>query len=248
MSITRQKRMDKDMEKYLGNVCLPEYETSQHRQELRQELIKEIERRRQMAPRRKVLRVVYILAALVCVSAIAIAGATYRKWIFRGEEDGTYTFTPEPEKGQRDSESVAVMSSDPNFTMSPSEIEQTRRDIEEMDALQQEGKRELVKILETELDGEAARTYIYKYVLSDGREKTVGANNPDNPEEEIPQKILSLDRREISILLREGKGELLEPEEEEISGKVFVFERYRLKLSDGNEIIRSIGVPKKHGE
>ena len=243
--------MDREIEEYLRGVHLPEYKSpryEQDRQESRREILDKMERRQQMASRKKTLRIICVLAALVCVSALVIAGTASRKWLFKGTENGAYVFTTQPEKTQKDGKEIynartsMIMSNDPDFTMSPSDIEQAQRDLEETDLLRQQDKRELVKVIETEVEGEVGRTYIYKYVLADGREDTVGENDPD---EEVSRKVLSLDVKEIFTLRKEGKGDLLDPKEVEVKGKIFIFERYRITLSDGTEIIHSIGVPKE---
>lgn len=70
----------------------------------------------------------------------------------------------------------------------------------------------------------------------------MGENDPD---EEVSEKAWSVDVKEVWELRRAGKGEFLDPEEEEVKAKVFVFERYKITLEDGREVIHSIGVPKE---
>ena len=208
-----------------------------------------------MVSRKKALRIVYVLAALVCISALAIAGATYRKWHFKGKEDGVYIFTAETEETEKDGKKVCVARSvmivrstkdkdgvsvpDADFTIN---VEQTEKDLEEIDLLRQQDKRELLRVIETEVDSEVGRTYSYKYVLADGRESTMGENDPD---EEISEKVMQVDVKEIWELQHAGKGELLDPAEKEVKGKTFIFERRKLTLDDGREVILSIGTPKE---
>lgn len=49
------------MEEYLKSVHVPECDTSEHRQKLRQELLEEMERRQKMAFRRRTLKIIYVL-------------------------------------------------------------------------------------------------------------------------------------------------------------------------------------------
>jgi hypothetical protein len=246
--------MDKKMEEYLKNLALPEYESPEHQQELRHKLLDEMKRRNQMASRKRTLRIIYVLAALVCISAIAIAGVKYRKWRFEGKEDGADVFAADDgakhsvsstvvtTKIAADGKTQVVSSSpDPDFTI---DVEQKKKDLEEMDILSQQGKREVVKVIKTEVEDESFEVYIYKYVLADGREETVA----DSPPGRIPEKGSSVDINEVYKLRMTGKGELLEPEEREVEGRVFTFERQKVTLSDGREVIHSIGTPKEETE
>jgi hypothetical protein len=252
--------MDKHMEKYLNNVILPEYESPEHQQELRRNLLNEMERRRKMASRKRTLRMVYILAALLCIAALAVAGVKYRKYRFVGKEDGVYEFASEDDHGV--AVSVYTMTStlitdedgniyefsteskpDPDFTI---DVEQKKKDLEEIDVLRQQNKRELVGVIETQVEDQVGRTYRYKYVLADGRETTMSEGDPEERKElKDLEKLLSVDVKEVWKLRRERKGELLEPEEKEIKGKTFVFKRFKTTLSNGLEVIHSIGVPKE---
>lgn len=230
--------MSKEMENYLGSVVLPEYEPTHHRQEFRRELLDEMERRRQMAAQRKPLVIAGALIALVCVSVLAIAGVVFREYIFKGRnEDGAYLFTTKPTSNAA-SNAVAISSNDPNFTI---DVEQTKKALEEIDLLRQQDQRELLKVIETEVEGEVNRVYIYKYVLADGREQTMGERNPD---EAWSKEAGSVDlTKEVWALRKAGEGVLLSPKEEEVNGKTFTFERYRFTLKDGREVIHSVGTP-----
>ena len=132
---------------------------------------------------------------------------------------------------------MVIGSNDPNFTI---DVEQTKRDLEEMDLLRQQGQRELMMIIETEVEGEVNRMYDYKYVLADGRERTMGEGDPD---EAWSEKAGSVDPKEVWALRRAGEGVLLSPKEEEVNGRMFTFERYRFTLKDGREVIHSVGTP-----
>jgi len=252
--------MDKHMEEYLENVILPEYESPEHQQELRRKLLNEMKRRRKMASRKRTLRIVYILAALLCIAALAVAGVKYRKYRFVGKKDGVYEFASEDDHGVAISSyttTTTLMTDedgnihefsmepkpDPDFTI---DVEQERKDLEEIDVLRQQNKRELVGVIETQVEGQVGRTYSYRYVLADGREITMGEGDPEEwKEPKDLEKLLSVDVNEVWKLRRERKGELLEPEEKEIKGKPFVFKRFKTTLSDGREVIHSIGVPKE---
>jgi hypothetical protein len=213
-----------------------------------------------MASRKSTLRIVYILAALLCIAALAVAGVKYRKYRFVGKKDGTYEFASEDDHGVAVSvyttTTTLITDEDGNiheFSTEPKpdsdftiDVEQKRKDLEEIDVLRQQNKRELVGVIETQVEGQVGRTYSYKYVLADGRETTMGEGDPEEQKElKDLEKLLSVDVKEVWKLRRERKGELLEPEEKEIKGKLFVFKRFKTTLSNGLEVIHSIGVPKE---
>lgn len=242
--------MNSEFEQDLANASPPEYENPRHRELLRTQLLGEFERRRQMTARRKRLAIVYCVVALVGVSTFVVAHPVLREYVFKGKKDGFYIFTPkalEPPKvvvkdGQRMASrthtQVYITSDDPNFKI---DVDRTRQDLEEIDWLRGQGRRELMKVHETEVEGEANRTYIYKYALSDGRFKTMGESNPD---ETFSMKAAKAKPKEVLELRRSGAGELLAPKEEALDGRMFTFERYRLILKDGTEVIHSVGVPR----
>lgn len=174
--------MDKKVEEYLKNVALPEYESHPHRQELRQKLLDEMKRRHQMATKRNLRRIIYVVAVLVGLSALAFASAKYiRKlhfWKEVGEEGGTYIFRNEVEEvplEALDPPAGKIIGSSTSrlvlVGIDSKSREQAEKDLMEIEQLKAEGKRELLGVKETKTGtGEIIKTHIYKYVLSDGRE------------------------------------------------------------------------------
>lgn len=181
--------------------------------------------------------------------------------------------------------------------------EQSQLDHAEIDLLRDQDQRELVRIVESDVEGNIFRTCMYEYTLSDGRTKTVGESDPDpnvrlpvlSPEQEkevwrlrslkqgeylgdldreINGHIFSCetyiftladgtvvthavgerkgrkiyltdaDREELRALMMPETGELLDITEHEVRGQIFRFVRRRYILSDGTEVIKSIGKPK----
>ena len=118
-------------------------------------------------------------------------------------------------------------------------MEQTRRDLEEMKILSQQDKRELLKVEETMTDGTLRmRVHVYKYEFSDGRTMDMreGAGGD-----------FSLDKaqwEEYFQLRKAEPGEDLGTYEEVVRDRVFSFKRERYFLSDGTEVIWSVGWPK----
>lgn len=229
--------------KYLESVKPPEVESPNHRLSLRWELLNEVERRQQMISKKKPLRIVYVLAALVCISALAIAGVTYRKFQLWGKVDGKYIFTTAPENTEIDEDGNAVVSGGSIAELSATDLsaDDAKRYAERLDELTlliQQNKGKLCRVIEIEVEGEVGRTYNYKYVLSDGSEPTIGQGG------EYPSEKVHAALGEAVRLRLAGKGKLTDTKEEEVKGKVFTFERYKITLSDGREVILSIGTPK----
>lgn len=131
---------------------------------------------------------------------------------------------------ERDSDS-------PNGNASPAEIEKEQEQIAE---LRQNGQREVITIIETEVEGLIHRTLICRYVLPDGREVTRGESDPSVS----PGTHLSpAQRHELQRLGDLKAGTFVGLVERQLFGSNFRFERYSYKLSDGTVVIRGEGRP-----
>lgn len=117
--------------------------------------------------------------------------------------------------------------------------EQIARDHKEIDRLRKQGKRELVRIIETDVGGSIHRVCIYAYQLSDGRTQTVGKGDPDkkanNPNLNPEQS------EEVWRLRGLKRGEFLGNLEREIHGLRFVCETYLFTLEDGTVVTHAVG-------
>lgn len=242
--------MDKKMEEYLKSIALPEYESPGHRQELRHKLLDEMKRRHQMATKRNLRKVIYVIAVLVGLSALALAGTKYvRKWYFVGERDGVYTFRTEPEEiasvDISPTHSIGIFNAT-TVIMDSESKEQAEKDLMEIDQLKAAGKRELLKVIEKEMDdGETIKIYRYKYVLSDGREITMaeGSHDERSPEEVRADLEQRKEEYEENLLRakEEGKREIAEAFEVEIDGKVFSAYHIIYSMPDGSKVEASEG-------
>jgi len=214
------------------------------------EVLGEIERRQTMSSRRRFWKIAALVTVVIGAGALATTvGIKVRKLYFRGREpDGTYVFSTEPEKvdigdGRTVTRTRMVKSTmDPNKTI---DVEQKIRDLEEIDLLrQQDTSRELLSVVETEVNGKLQpRHFRFKYVLADGREITIGERDPDTQDRE--RSLTEAQSDEVVSLLRADEYERLDiKEEKEVRGRVFVFDRMRFVLSDGTEVIKSHGRPK----
>lgn len=229
-----------NIDKYLKAVELPEYESHQHRQQLRQEVLGEIERRQTMSGISRAWKVAAVLALVAVAGAIAAAvGLKVYRYHFEGRgTDGTYHFSGEletvyesPQNGVKVSRgsSVAIGSNDPDFTI---DVEQTRKDLEEIAVLRQEGAGELIGVVDTKVNGHFHRTFQYKYTLSDGRTRTMAEGDPDRQAQRTPEEI-ERDHEEIAQLREQGDRELVQVVDTQVEGDLHRLCSYKYVLADG---------------
>ena len=163
------------------------------------------------------------------------AGAKIRKWRFRDKH---------PERGYRllSEDGQAATSIPESWADSP---EHAVRIQEELDLQKRQGNRELVEVREIEANGQLdSRFLLYEYNLSDGQTVRIPDFEPDYPSQ---WRVIGERQEELGRLLRERrekeeKGkELATTEERQVHGRVFTFKKRRFVLSDGTEVIHSIG-------
>jgi hypothetical protein len=222
------KNIDK-IDRYLKSVVPPESVSHQHRQQLRHEVLEQIERRQTMSVRKRSWKVAAVIAVVLGLGAISVVGVNIGRYYYLGKNDaGLHVFMSE------DRQSFDTLDDD-----EVTDIEQTRRDLEEIESLRQQDKRELLKVEETITDGTLRmRVHVYKYELSDGRtiDNREGAGGD-----------FALDKaqwEEYWQLRKAGPGEYLGTYEKTVEGRVFSFKRERYFLNDGTEVIYSVGTPK----
>jgi len=179
-------------------------------------------------------KVAAVIAVVLGLGAISAVGVNIGRVYYWGKSaDGTHHIFYSP-GGQ---EALDLVSMDANGV---TDVEQTRRDLEEMKILSQQGKKELLRVEETTINGTVdMRMHEYKYVLSDGRTHDIregvkwGGGFDDKKR-----------WQEWRQLKEAGPGENLGTDEETVENRVFSFKRERYVLSDGTEIIWSVGLPK----
>ena len=221
----------KNIDRYLQSIVLPEHESHQHRQELRREVLEESERRKTMFVRKRAWKVAAVLAILISAGALAVVGVNITRFIYKGQNDaGAHIFHSE------DWETVVTL--DDNQV---TDVVQTRKDLEEIELLYQQDKRELLKVEKTMTDGTLEmRVHVYKYELSDGRIIDMREGVPGGAHALAG----TAKWQEWHQLRKAGPGENLGTYEETVEGRVFSFKREKYFLSDGTEIIWSVGLPK----
>ena len=195
-----------------------------------------------MFVRKRVWKVAAVLAVLIGLGAISVVGVNIGKIYYKGKtDDGTHhIFYSEDGEGAL-GEGFITMDAD-----GVTDVEQTRRDLEEMKILSQQGKKELLRVKETIIGAYRLKTHEHRYQLSDGRTKDMGEPADDMPVYSQEQwKEFSPQLEESRRLREAGPGEDLGTYEETVEGRVLSFKRERYFLSDGTEVIWSVGTPKK---
>jgi len=246
--------MNKNIEninRYLKAVVLPEHTSHQHRQQLRREVLEEIERKQTMSVRVRSWKVAAVIAVVIGAGALATTvGLKVRKLYFRGTEpDGTYIFSTEPETVDTGDGRTLTRMRMVKSKLNPNQtVEQKIKDLEEVELLrQQDTSRELLSVVETEVKGELQpRTFRFKYTLADGREITIGEGDPDTQDRQ--RSLTEAQEEELTSLLRTDEYVTIGFEKKEFRGRMFSFERNRFVLSDGTEVIWSVGRPSEDSQ
>lgn len=236
------------IERYLKGIHVPEHQSDAHWRQLRRQILAELERRQTMSLTGRPWKATLTVAALIGGGAIAAAvGVKVYQYHFEGRgADGAYHFS-----GQREtlyespmsgvsvvqSTSVSITSNDPNF-----DVEQTRKDLEEIAVLRQQDVRELVGVIETEVNGYFHRTCRYKYTLSDGRTHTMGEGEPDSQAQRTPEQI-EKDQEEIARLREQGKRKLVQVMDTQVEGDLHRTCSYEYVLADGRTMSAGEGDP-----
>jgi len=115
----------------------------------------------------------------------------------------------------------------------------------EMKTLSEQGKKELLKVEQTIVDGTGRmRVHVYRYKLSDGQIKDMREAAEYTVNNMAQRKEFSAQLGEFRRLKKAGPGEDLGTYEETVEGRVFSFKREKYFLSDGTEVIWSVGLPK----
>jgi hypothetical protein len=170
-----------------------------------------------------------VIAVVLGLGAISVVGVNIGRYFYYGRNDaGDHIFVSE------DRESVVTM--DANEVTN---VEQTKRDLEEIKLLSQIDQRKLIGVDELSANGKLERrVFTYQYQLSNGR--TMDMREADELNFVLNQK----QRQECIQCWHAGSGEDLGTYEQNVKGRLFVFKQKKFILSDGTEIISSVGTPK----
>jgi hypothetical protein len=228
--------MNKNIEKidrYLKSVALPEHMSEQHRRQLRRQILNRIERRQTMSVKLRNWKYAAVIA-LICTGVVAatVVGVKIHKWRVVGKDpERGYLLVSESEDGRTTMTNVPESWAD-----NPEHAVQVK---EELDILKQQDARELVSVVEKEVNGKLISRYFrFKYILADGREIKSGDYDPD-----FHESTTEAQDEELISLLRKDEFVTIGYEEKEFRGHLFSFERNRFVLGDGTEVIWSVGRP-----
>ena len=197
--------------------------------------------------RRPMVRIV--LAALIGTGVVGAAavGVGYKYHFFKTEEGGHQVVVSED--GRR------AWNFSPETAGDPRQAVQTA---EELDRLIQEGKKELVNVHETEVNGRLDHRLLqYRYTLSDGRTVDLFEDDPETG----PGTLTKEQKEEADRLWREGAGRMtgiassdgsrrlftaqgreILTTERVVQGRTFKLLKVTVTLADGTEVARSIGL------
>jgi len=178
------------------------------------------------------------VAALICIvvgTISAVAVTVGRVYYWGTSQDGTrHFFRSEGGEGALGNGFITV---DANTV---TDVDQKAADLEEMKALSQQGKKVLLRVEETAINGVVDMImHEYRYTLSDGRIEDMregmkwGGGFDDKNR-----------WQEWRGLRDAGPGQDLGTEDRTVDGRVFSFTRARYTLGDGTEITWSVGTPK----
>jgi len=183
-----------------------------------------------MFVRKRAWKVAAVLAIVIVAGGIAVVGVNIGNYIYVGKDDaGVHIFRSE------DAKSVVTLDDD-----EVTDVEQTRNDLQEIEILRQQDKRQLIRVNELFVNGKLdTRVFVYQYQLSDGRTMDMGEGDELNWLLDKKQREEWLQRKKDA-----GSGEDFGVAEKEFKGCMFVFKRQRFVLSDGTEVIFSRGTPK----
>ena len=198
-------------------------------------------RRLKMSARVRSWKVAAVIAVVLGLGAISAVGVSIGRIYYWGKSaDGTHHLFYSKGGPGGSGEGFTMM--DANGV---TDVEQTRRDLEEIKILNQQGKKELLRVKETRIGAHRLTTHEHRYRLSDGRTHDMGEPAEDMPVYSQDQWKEFGPQLEESRRLRDaGPGGDLGTYEETVEGRVFSFKRERYVLGNGTEVIWSVGTPK----
>jgi len=199
------------------------------------EVLGEIERRQTMSVKVRNWKYAAVIA-LICTGVVAATAVGVKIYNYR-------VVGKDPERGYLLlSEDGRSMKNIPeSWADSPEQAVETA---EEIDLLRQQDARELVSVTEQEVNGKLIRRSLrFKYVLADGREIKSSDTDPD-----FKEFLTEAKQEELISLLRADEYVRIGFEKKEVRGRMFSFERNRFVLSDGTEVIWSIGRPSEDSQ
>ena len=240
------------IEKLLKGAVPPEYQSDEHRQQLRAQLLSRLEPGRAGNRTGTRWKRAALLLGLLCVAAAATElGLQVHRYYFQGKaRDGAYIFTttdPETTYGGTNHHAngtplrISTMGmtgirTDSGKELDAAGIEQQRKDLEEIDALRQRNARELLSVTDIAVNGKVQpRVYTFEYVRADGRKEVTCEPAPGPLQDPSPAQ-RERAGEEIAELRQRGQREISHVWATEFEGHVVQRTlACRYTLSDGRE-------------
>jgi hypothetical protein len=237
------------LERYLQGIVPPAHESEPHRQQLRRRILGEIERRQSMSVKARAWKIAAAVAALVCTGAVAATvGVKIHRYYFEGvDKEGRYLFSTGPqtvyEGTYQDANGVrqgVIVKTSRTVTMGMSDangadVEKMRRDLEEIEALRQQEARELVGVIDQEVNGRPWRTCVFRYTLADGRTREMNEGDPDRDKPQTGAQI-EQDHAEAARLRAQGIRDVVKIIDNDVEGQTARTLICRYVLADGREV------------
>ena len=221
------------IETLLKGAVPPEYQSEEHRQLLRAQILSRIETGRADQRIGARWKTAALLLGLLGAAALATeAIIQVRHFYFYGKaKDSFYYFTTTPENaGTNQVDSIGTFV---RGGLDAAGIEQKRKDLEEVDVLRQRNARELFRVIDNEVNGKPSdRQFYYKYVLADGRTQIT----PEVGDASFSPAQMKADRQQIADLRQRGQREITSIIEDEVGGQRKRFLGCRYLLSDGRKV------------
>ena len=234
------------IERYLQGIVPPEHESELHRQQLRRQILGAIERRQSMSASGRAWKIAAAVAALVCTGAVAATvGVKIHRYYFEGvDKDGAYHFSTGPqtvyegtyEDANGVQQSVKVVTTRVvSVGATGMSVEQMQSELEEIEALRQRNARELVGVIDQQVNGRPWRTCVFRYTLADGRTREINEGDPDRDKPQTGEQI-EQDHAEAARLRAQGVHDVVSIIDTDVEGQTARTLICRYILADGREI------------
>jgi hypothetical protein len=219
---------------------LPEYKSDGHARQLRAQILSGLQAGRAGRGSSSWWKTAVLLLSLLGAAALATEIVIrVQHYYFEGKiRDGTYIFSRPPMKGGTNQMLFNSVMISGAGELDSAAIEQKREDLEEIDGLRQRNARELLAVIDLDVNGNPwVRTFSYKYVLADGRTETIGEGGDESDS----------DREQIAGLRQRGQRELVNVVEVESRGRKERTLTWRYVLGAGRVVNRSEDDPELRG-
>jgi len=226
------------VETYLQNIVPPECESAGHQGRLRAELLARVERRQAGGMLRGYWKTAVLVLGLLAIAAAATEVAVQVHHYYFGGHlgDRTYLFSTFDSQGVSHPDDAGTMTViGDGKEWDAAQIEQKRKDLEEVALLRQKNAGQLVLVSDMTVNGHPlGRVFTYTYQLASGRTETAGESYA--PGEPAPSP--AQEQQQLEEAQRQGRREVIGVRDIERNGQVNRTLTCRYVLADGRVVIR----------